>query len=150
MPFKKVEEFCQLTIESQQLNAKRWWCHHHIEKLHLCWWMMMVSENKRFVKFRHRFSERKKDFLTSSNMLILSSTMKRVFAAISSLIPSKSSSNSARDLILMSLKSQSYIKPKNHHHHHLWLDLDAESFIIMVMMQYINQEIICCITLTCS
>ena len=42
--------------------------------------------------------------LTSSNMLILSSTIKRVLAAINSLIPSKSSSNSARDLILMSLK----------------------------------------------
>ena len=48
---------------------------------------------------------------TSSNMLILSSTMKSVFAAISSLIPSKSSSNSARDLILMSLNSHSVIHP---------------------------------------
>ena len=48
--------------------------------------------------------------LTSSNMLILSSTMKRVLAAINSLIPSKSSSNSARDLILMSLKWSSMEK----------------------------------------
>ena len=34
MPLKQVEEFCQLTIENQQLNAKCWWCHRHVEKLH--------------------------------------------------------------------------------------------------------------------
>ena len=101
LPFKKVVRFWQLKIntpECQVLMTSSWYIISSLQNANL---INVINILITIVTLL---------ILTSSNMLILSSTMKRVLAAINSLIPSKSSSNSARDLILMSLKWSSMKK----------------------------------------